>query len=49
MQTNKMARHGKDNDHTKSSQFRRRGQYLTQHVMILVKSQHLEILNAKSQ
>ena len=31
-----MARRGKDNDHTKSSQLRRRGQYRIQHVMVMM-------------
>ena len=32
----KMARRGKDNDHTKSSQLRRRGQYRIQYVMMMM-------------
>ena len=30
-----MARRGKGNDHTKSGQLRRRGQYRIQHVMMM--------------
>ena len=31
-----MARRGKDNDHTKSGQLRRRGQYRIQHEMMMM-------------
>ena len=31
-----MARRGKDNDHTKSGQLRRRGRYRIQHVMMMM-------------
>ena len=31
-----MARRGKDNDHTKPSQIRQRGQYRIQHVMMIM-------------
>ena len=31
-----MVRRGKDNDHTKSGQLRRRGQYRIQHVMMMI-------------
>ena len=31
-----MARHGKDNNHTKFGQLRRRGQYRIQHVMMMI-------------
>ena len=33
---NKMARRGKDNDHTKSGQLRRRRQYRIQYVMMMM-------------
>ena len=33
-----MAKRGKDNDHTKSGQLRRRGQYRIQHVMMMIKT-----------
>ena len=33
LRSNKMARHGKDNNHTKSGLLRQRGQYRIQHVI----------------